>query len=751
MKFTFAPESRPLDGFTIKRAIARGGFGEVYYALTDSGKEVALKLLQDNLEVELRGVTQCLNLKHPNLVTLFDIKQDGDGDHWIVMEFVGGKTLDRVVHDHANGLPLDEVLAWLDGISAGIGFLHDRGIVHRDLKPANIFRENGIVKVGDVGLSKFIAPSRRSAHTQSVGTVYYMAPEVAKGRYGREVDVYSLAVILYELLTGKVPFDGETTAEILMKHLTERPNLEPISPHLRPLFEAALEKDPQLRTSDVLELARQFRAASTQLGTSDDVKAGAKVLGAEDSSEFHKLHADRLRICSQLRDLLDHARELETTADRDRGWNEKQPQIEELVRQAREIRANAFNRDSRLWDYSTEGTFSSLAAIAEKFRNVASPRIPVLEHADTQPYEKAANKPAPQRPNLFPNSSQPTTGWNAFCRSCGERFLDGRTLAHKHPLLAWLAVGAFLMWFAPRLSGAGFARVGGTTQLAWLAFGGIAAFEIFRLVARGVDRVFAPELKVTGGARGPRANDAGFRNTSTTTNAGSVYEGLDRHGPVGKPVYRVVNPNSVREISWRRRITELSGSLATAGLATALVTAVLAYVTQFFGSTALVGQFAVGTLIGSWGLLIVSKLREGLPRERYIDRMLLAGVGVLVGVALFELDGWLLIDLPTDGWSQKQSLLAMTSTSLSTNPQHILAESYVAFFATLFFFRRWWWHTDSFRPHRFRVLSVCLTAIVGALAARAWGFPVLWGTVWAASLSSVVQLAAVWAPREQRR
>jgi len=115
------------------------------------------------------------------------------------------------------------------------------------------------------------------------------------------------------------------------------------------------------------------------------------------------------------------------------------------------------------------------------------------------------------------------------------------------------------------------------------------------------------------------------------------------------------------------------------------------------------------------------------------------------------LDGWLLIDLPLDGWSQKQSLLAMTSTSLTDHPPHVLAESYVAFFATLFFFRRWWWHTDSLRPHRFRILSVCLTAIVGALAARAWGFPVLWGTVWAASLSSVVQLAAVWTPHDQRQ
>lgn len=741
MKFTFAPESRPLDGFTIKRAIARGGFGEVYYALTDSGKEVAIKLLQDNLEVELRGVTQCLNLKHPNLVTLFDIKQDGDGDHWIVMEFVGGKTLDRVVHEHANGLPHEEVLAWLDGIAAGIGFLHDRGIVHRDLKPANIFRENGIVKVGDVGLSKFIAPSRRSAHTQSVGTVYYMAPEVAKGRYGREVDVYSLAVILYELVTGKVPFDGETTAEILMKHLTERPNLSPISPNLRPVFEAALEKDPQRRTSDVLELARQFRAAATQLGTDEALKAG----DAANGSGFHEIHSERLRICSQLRDLLDQARKLETTADRDRTWSEKQSHIESLVQQAREIRANVFNRDSRLWDYSAEGTYSSLAAVADKFHKLASPRLPVLDYADTQPYQKpAAEKPAPPRPSLFPNSSPPRTGWESFARSCGEWARDGRTLVRTHPLLVWLAFGAFALWTLPQLPGANFARISGG-RLVWLVFGGIAAFEIFRLVSRGVDWLFAPESTTTRGPRGVRLNASGS-GYSSTTNSGWVLG-----GQFERAAYRVVNPNSVREISWRRRLTELSGSLATAGLATALVTAVLAYVTQFFGSSALIGQFAAGTLLGSWGLLIVSKLREGLPRERYIDRMLLAGVGVLVGVALFELDGWLLIDLPTDGWSQKQSLLAMTSTSLSDNPQHILAESYVAFFATLFFFRRWWWHTDSFRAHRFRVLSVCLTAIVGALAARAWGFPVLWGTVWAASLSCVVQLAAVWTPREQRR
>ncbi|MCA9010235.1 MAG: protein kinase [Planctomycetaceae bacterium] len=264
MKFALAPESKPLAGYTIKRAIHRGGFGEVYYALSDAGKEVALKLLHNNLDVELRGVSQCLNLKHPNLVTIFDMRQDADKDHWIIMEYVGGKGLHEVLQENPGGLPLKEVFRWLQGMTAGLSFLHDRGLVHRDLKPANVFSDADQVKIGDVGLSKYISESRRSAQTQSVGTVYYMAPEVARGRYGREVDVYSLGVILYEMITGRVPFEGETTAEILMKHLTAEPDLSVLPEKLRPILAAALEKDPDRRISDVEELERRFRKAVEQ-------------------------------------------------------------------------------------------------------------------------------------------------------------------------------------------------------------------------------------------------------------------------------------------------------------------------------------------------------------------------------------------------------------------------------------------------------------------------------------------------------
>jgi hypothetical protein len=146
-------------------------------------------------------------------------------------------------------------------MTAGLVFLHDRGIVHRDLKPANVYIDQQIVKIGDIGLSKSISNSRRNEQTQSVGTVYYMAPEVAHGRYGHEVDVYSLGIVLYEMITGRVPFDGETAGEILMKHLSAQPDLSPLPPRLQPVLAHALQKDPARRTPNAAELLSEFRRA----------------------------------------------------------------------------------------------------------------------------------------------------------------------------------------------------------------------------------------------------------------------------------------------------------------------------------------------------------------------------------------------------------------------------------------------------------------------------------------------------------
>jgi hypothetical protein len=256
MKFTYCSGQRPLDGYTLKRGIGRGGFGEVYFAVSDGGKEVALKLVRDRREVELRGVVQCLNLKHPHLVSLYDLRTDGQGDRWVVMEYVAGESLSVVLSRHPEGLPRELAREWFLSLSRAIAYLHDHGIVHRDLKPGNVFLENGTLKVGDYGLSKSISASQRTAQTQSVGTVHYMAPEISTGNYNKQIDIYAAGIILYEMLTGHVPFEGESAGEILMKHLTAPPDLSRLPVEYVPIVAKALAKNPAQRYASMTEMAR---------------------------------------------------------------------------------------------------------------------------------------------------------------------------------------------------------------------------------------------------------------------------------------------------------------------------------------------------------------------------------------------------------------------------------------------------------------------------------------------------------------
>jgi len=245
---------RPLEGYTIQHAIGRGGFGEVYYALSDSGRQVALKAVQGYEQIELRGVSQCMNLKNPHLVMIFDVRYNDKGRPLVIMEYVSGPSLQELLEGFPKGLGVQKSAYFLREIAKGLTFLHECGIVHRDLKPGNIFYESGYVKIGDYGLSKSMTPSCHSGQTMTVGTVHYMAPEIGAGSYDKSIDIYALGVLLYEMLRGSPPYTGSSVGEILMKHLSAQPDLTGVQEPFASVIGRAMEKDPAKRFQSVQEM-----------------------------------------------------------------------------------------------------------------------------------------------------------------------------------------------------------------------------------------------------------------------------------------------------------------------------------------------------------------------------------------------------------------------------------------------------------------------------------------------------------------
>lgn len=253
---------QPLDGYTIQYALGRGGFGEVYFAISDSGREVALKAVQNFEDIELRGIGHCMNLKSPHLVMIFDIKHAADGTPWVIMEYVSGPSLRDILDESPQGLGTDQSLFFLRELAKGLSYLHEAGVVHRDLKPHNVFFEDGIVKIGDYSLSKVITTSHRSGNTMTVGSVHYMAPEISLGRYDKTVDIYALGVMLYEMLTGQPPHVGESMGEVLMKHLSADPDLSQVPAPFADVIARAMHRDPQERFQTAQEMIEAASGAT---------------------------------------------------------------------------------------------------------------------------------------------------------------------------------------------------------------------------------------------------------------------------------------------------------------------------------------------------------------------------------------------------------------------------------------------------------------------------------------------------------
>lgn len=286
--YRYQPGDRPLDGYTVQAAAGRGGFGEVYYAVSESGREVALKAIDRHTQVELRGIAQCMNLKSPHLVTIFDMRRNEAGEPFVIMEYMHGVSLRQMIDAHPAGLGEAKTAFFLRELVKGLTYLHGCGIIHRDLKPANIFFENGAVKIGDYGLSKAIAADHHASQTVTVGTVHYMAPEIGSGRYGESIDIYALGVMLYEMLTGRLPFEGDSPSEILFKHLSAEPDCQGIDEPFRSVVRKALAKAPAERYATVQQL-------SDDLFDAQPVQQAVSTLGPQELSVAAERVAAHLR------------------------------------------------------------------------------------------------------------------------------------------------------------------------------------------------------------------------------------------------------------------------------------------------------------------------------------------------------------------------------------------------------------------------------------------------------------------------
>jgi non-specific serine/threonine protein kinase len=226
--------------YQIQALLGAGGMGEVYRATdTRLGREIALKILPSDVATDRQRISRlhrearaAAALNHPNIVTLFSVEEN-DGVHFLTMELVDGRPLDELIP--AEGFSADRVIELAAPLAQAIAAAHDKGLVHRDLKPANIMlTADGRVKVLDFGLAKDIRPVSREDETATsfgrtqegvvVGTPLYMSPEQISGAaVDQRTDIFSLGVILYEMLTGRRPFHGSSAVELAASVLRDSP------------------------------------------------------------------------------------------------------------------------------------------------------------------------------------------------------------------------------------------------------------------------------------------------------------------------------------------------------------------------------------------------------------------------------------------------------------------------------------------------------------------------------------------------
>ena len=259
--------------YEVRQKIGVGGMADVYQGKdTLLGRPVAIKILHQNFGSDQdfvarfkREAQAAGKLNHPNVVSMYDVGYD-QGYHYIIMEYVAGCTLKEYIQHHAR-VSVQEAVKITIAIAEGLEHAHAMGIVHCDVKPHNILiTDTGRIKVTDFGIARAINSAATMMYTNSVmGSAHYISPEQASGKsINVSTDIYSLGVVLYELLTGEVPFRGETPVSVALQHVKDRvvaPRIKNnlIPPQLEQVVLVALEKEPGKRFGSISEMIKALR------------------------------------------------------------------------------------------------------------------------------------------------------------------------------------------------------------------------------------------------------------------------------------------------------------------------------------------------------------------------------------------------------------------------------------------------------------------------------------------------------------